>query len=48
MYKIIGKYRGKKEVIDEANTYDDAVCLANEYYIAYGSEWSISILEDEK
>lgn len=43
MYKIIGKYRGQSEVIDEAGTLKEANYLANEYRIAYGQGWTIII-----
>lgn len=45
-YLIIGEYRGKSEVIDEAADLDEAQYLVREYQLAYGLEWSISYVED--
>jgi hypothetical protein len=42
-YEIIGIYKGKREVIDEAETKDDANYLAAEYQLAYGKEWQVII-----
>jgi hypothetical protein len=44
MYKIVGKYRGKVEVLDRARDLREAEYLAREYSIAFGPEWSISII----
>jgi hypothetical protein len=41
MYKIIGIYRGKKEVIDTAKDLTEANYLVNEYRMAYGPTWTI-------
>jgi hypothetical protein len=44
-FKIIGSYQGQKEVIDWAKTETEANYLANEYRIAYGAGWSITIIK---
>jgi hypothetical protein len=44
MYQIIGKYHSyPPEVIDQAETLDDARMLRREYQIAYGCDWVIEI-----
>ena len=43
MYEIIGIYKGNKEVIDTAETKQEARALAGEYRMAFGSEWIINI-----
>ena len=43
MYKIIAISRYGRETIDTAPTKKEAIFLANEYQIAYGSEFSIII-----
>ena len=43
MYKIIGIYRGKTEILDLSESKKDAEYLASEYRMAYGSEWNISV-----
>ena len=42
MYKIIGTYKGRSEVIDTAETKKEALIYAQEYKMAYGSDWSIT------
>ena len=43
-WKIIGKYgREKSEVIDTASTWKEAKYLANEYRMAFGIGWTITI-----
>jgi hypothetical protein len=42
-WEIIGKYRGKKEVIDSANGKQDAEYLRSEYQMAFGNDWIITI-----
>ena len=39
--KIWGKYSGKTEVIDEAETQEAAQNLAGEYRMAFGAGWTI-------
>lgn len=39
MFKIIGKYRGRTEVIDEAETKKEARYLLAEYRMAFGEGW---------
>jgi hypothetical protein len=43
MYKIVGKYRGKTEILDLSESKRDAEYLANEYRIAYGSGWVVTV-----
>ncbi len=43
MYKIIGTYHGKTEELDETETKDEAIELANEYRIAFGRDWTILV-----
>jgi len=43
IYQIIGIYKGKREVIDETETKDDANYLRAEYQLAYGKEWQVII-----
>lgn len=43
MFEIIGKYRGKSEVVDSAETEKEANYLAGEYRMAYGAQWSVTI-----
>lgn len=38
---IWGKYRGKSEIIDTAETAKDAAYLVGEYRLAYGHEWTV-------
>ena len=42
-YLIYGYYKGEKEIIDEADTTEEAKYLQQEYKIAYGTEWRIGI-----
>ena len=39
--KIWGKYQGKTEVIDEADTQEEAQNMAGEYRMAFGADWTI-------
>ena len=39
----MGKYEGQTEVIDTAETKDEARYLWQEYKMAYGSEWKLWI-----
>lgn len=48
MYKIIARSRYGVETIDTADTREEALYLANEYRIAYGYEFSISIKKSSK
>ena len=43
MYRIIGKYQGKSEVLDETETMKEAIYLKQEYLMAFGPGWIISI-----
>lgn len=43
MFKIIGTYKGKTEVLDTAKTLREANYLASEYRMAFGSQWVITI-----
>ena len=43
MYKIIGKYCGEAEEIDEFETREEAMQMLTEYRMAYGSEWKLWI-----
>ena len=46
-FNIIGKYGkyGQKEVVDEAETYEEAETYLYEYQMAFGSEWELWIEE---
>ena len=48
MYKIVAKSRYGVEIVDEAKTRSEAIYLANEYRMAYGSEFSIYIKKNGK
>jgi hypothetical protein len=41
MYRIMGKYRGKTEEIDTAETRKEADRLVEEYRVAFGSQWVV-------
>ena len=41
MYKIIGIYNGRSEVLDEASNKKEANYLVSEYRMAYGVGWHI-------
>ncbi len=43
MYELIGKYNGKQEVLDTADTIEEAYFLLGEYMMAFGSDWNIII-----
>lgn len=43
MYKIMGKYCGVTEEIDEFETREEAMRMLTEYRMAYGSEWKLWI-----
>lgn len=43
MYKIMGKYCGITEEIDEFETREEAMQMLTEYCMAYGSEWKLWI-----
>ena len=47
-FSIVGSYRGRKEVLDTAPTNDDALYLAQEYRLAFGPSWVISIIKTPK
>ena len=40
---IIGTFRGKREVLDEAKTRKEAISLKSEYQMAYGNNWKIEV-----
>lgn len=48
MYEIIGRYQGESEVIDTADTKQEAEYLVGEYRLAYGAGWSISYRKARK
>jgi hypothetical protein len=48
MYKIIAQSRYGIKTVDEAKTLSEARYLANEYRMAYGPEFSISIKKNGK
>ncbi len=41
MYEILGKYQGETEVIDQAETLQEAKYLVGEYQLAYGNQWRV-------
>lgn len=41
MYSIIGRSKHGVEIIDSANTKQEADYLVNQYSIAFGRDWSI-------
>ena len=41
MHKIIGVSEGTKEVIDTAETTEEAEYLVGEYRLAFGKGWNI-------
>ncbi len=41
IYQIVGTYKNKKEVIDEASDISDALYLRRQYEISYGYDWII-------
>lgn len=47
MYKIMGEWRGKTEVIDDTDNKKEAEALAREYRITYGEDWRIWIDHEE-
>lgn len=40
-YIIYGKYKGKKEKVDEAKDKQEAAYLVHEYQLAFGREWNV-------
>ena len=44
MFKIVGYYEGNSEVVDEADTRNEADALASEYRMAFGSGWTIDVV----
>lgn len=42
-YKIMGRYNGQTEEVDEAETRKDAQYLLSEYKLAFGAGWSLWI-----
>lgn len=45
MFKIMGRYMGRTEEIDNAATKRDAEYLLREYRLAFGSAWTLWIVE---
>jgi hypothetical protein len=43
MYEILGVYDGEKEVVDTAETQEDAEYLLQEYQLAFGLDWILTI-----
>jgi len=43
MFEIVGVYDGEKEVVDTAETQEDADYLLQEYQIAFGLDWILTI-----
>jgi len=43
MFRIVGTYQGKSEVIDRATTEKEANYLASEYRMAFGRDWLIEV-----
>lgn len=48
MWKIIGTYQGRREVVDTADTLREAAYLLREYRVAFGPEWVIKIRRPRK
>lgn len=44
-YKIMGRYRGEVEEVDDCEDKREAERLAREYRIAFGEDWGIWIEE---
>lgn len=40
-YRIMGRYRGRKEEIDRADSLREADRLLAEYRMAFGAEWEL-------
>jgi|TARA_R110002167_G_scaffold365996_1_gene592551 hypothetical protein len=43
MWTIIGEYKGKKEIVDSAETLKEIRFMISEYRRAYGNDWILSI-----
>jgi len=43
-YLIIGYYEGNSEVVDEAESKQEAEILAMEYRMAFGRGWTIDVV----
>lgn len=43
MYEILGTYDGQTETVDTAETQEDAEQLLQEYQIAFGLDWILTI-----
>lgn len=43
LFKIVGTYRGKTEVIDEFDTFAEAETMLVEYKMAFGKDWILTI-----
>ncbi len=46
MIKIVGKYRGHREILDRADLREEADYLLSEYRMAFGPNWKIELKED--
>lgn len=47
MYKIIGIYKKNGEVLDATDSLEDARYMFNEYRIALGKEWDLTLLDSD-
>lgn len=47
MYKIIGTFKGKEEIIDTFETIDEADKMLIEYIVAFGAGWTFYIDSEE-
>ena len=43
MYKIMGRYRGRAEEVDSADSAEEARRLLGEYVMAFGAGWALWI-----
>lgn len=46
MYKIMGTYKGRTEIVDEADTMEEAESMLGEYSMAFGPEWTLTITKN--
>lgn len=47
MYKIIGIYKKNGEVLDSTDSLKEARYMFNEYRIALGKEWDLTLLDSD-
>ena len=45
MYKIMGTYKNKKEILDTTEDESTANYLVREYQLAFGSNWKVECVE---